>query len=188
MIILFCNKVVRRMPSLPRNFSFGSSSVGDCQYIGAYFDSLTNSILSTSHSMCSAETQPRVQSPTYPMKNDGVEVMKTKNNDREGPVPKQNNTQTTLTTLAPTPKRPPLPTTRSTLQERKKPGLSLTIPQSPDDVQEMPPTCPVSLQRHVELKKKLSSSHFLFRPVSEDDQSNASAVNKKSSSVNRAHF
>lgn len=179
------------MPSLSRNFSFGSSSVGDCD-IGAYFDSLTNSILSTSHSMCSAETQPRVQSPTYPMKrSDREEDTTTKNNDREGLPPKQNNTQTTLTTttLAPTPKRPPLPTkTRSTFQERKKPGLSLSIPQSPDDVQEMPPTCPVSLQRHVELKKKLSSSHFLFRPVSEDSQSTASAMNKNSSSVNRAQF
>lgn len=173
------------MSPLPRKFS---SSVGDCD-IGDYFDSLTNSILSTSHSMCSAETQPRVQSPTYPMKRSGREEEKTtKNNDREGLPPKQNNTQT-LTALAPTPKRPPLPTdNRTTLQERKKPGLSLTIPQSPDDVQEMPPTCPVSLQRHVELKKKLSSSHFLFRPVSEDSQSTASAMNKKSSNVKRAQF
>ena len=175
------------MSPLPRKFS---SSVGDCD-IGAYFDSLTNSILSTSHSMCSAETQPRAQSPTYPMKRSGrEEETTTKNNDEEAPVPKQNNTQTTLTTtLVPTPKRPPLPTkNRTTLQERKKPGLSLTIPQSPDDVQEMPPTCPVSLQRHVELKKKLSSSHFLFRPVSEDSQSTASAMNKKSSNVKRAQF
>ena len=173
------------MSPLPRKFS---PSVGDCD-IGAYFDSLTNSILSTSHSMCSAETQPRVQSPTYPMKrSDREEETTAKNNDKEGLPPKQNNTQT-LTALAPTPKRPPLPTkNRTTLQERKKPGLSLTIPQSPDDVQEMPPTCPVSLQRHVELKKKLSSSHFLFRPVSEDDQSNASAMNKMSSSVNKAQF
>ena len=54
----------QRMSPLSRKFS---SSVGDCD-IGAYFDSLTNSILSTSHSMCSAETQPRVQSPIYPMK------------------------------------------------------------------------------------------------------------------------
>jgi hypothetical protein len=119
-------------------------------------------------------------------RSDREEETTAKNNDREGLPPNQNNTQT-LTTLAPTPKRPPLPTkNRTTLQERKKPGLSLTIPQSPDDVQEMPPTCPVSLQRHVELKKKLSSSHFLFRPVSEDDQSNASAMNKKK--VNKAQF
>ena len=152
------------MPPLPQ--------VGDCD-VGAW---LTNSILSTSiHSICSAETTPR-ESPTYPMKSDQ------QNEQQSETSAKHINAQTV--TVAPTPKRPPLPKNRSTYQDRKKPGLSLVIPQSPDDVHAMPPICPVSLGRNVELKKRLSDSHFLFRPVSEDEQSKASSMNtKKTSSV-----
>jgi len=172
----------------PRHFSFGS---GDCDgRVGVFIDSL----LSTSiHSICSSESRSRASTPSYPI-NDGNLKNVTTNNESWHPASssalfsKDDNNPPTLTTVAPLPKRPPLPK-GSTLQQRKMPGLSLIIPPPPADVHATPPTCPTSLQRHVELKKKLSERHFLFRPVSEDDQSKASSSSYiKAPSGTRAEF
>lgn len=154
--------------------------------VGVFIDSL----LSTSiHSICSAEPRQRVSSPSYPMNddnitNDATNVERQPSSSSPAPVSKD-TIAPTLTTVAPTPKRPPMPP--SNLQQRKIPGLAVIIPPSPDDVHATP-TCPVSLRRNVELKKKLSERHFLFRPVSEDDQSKASSSYTKASSVTRAAF
>ena len=168
----------------PRNFSSGSGN-GE----SSFFDSL----LSTSiDSLCSAETRPRVASPSYPMCGDVVTDCANNDTTNESgqsasssaPV---SNTQT-LTTATPTPMRPPLPKGSTRQQWRKLPGLSVSIPESPADVHTAPPSCPVSLRKNVELKKNLSERHFLFRPVSEDDQSKASSTFTKASTVNRASF
>ncbi len=168
----------------PRNFSSS----------GSFFDS----ILSTSiHSLCSADTRPRVSSPSYPMCGDvATDCAKndTTNNNESGnsassskQVPKDIDTPP-LTTVAPTPMRPPPPKGSTTQQLKNLPGLSVIIPPSPADVHSAPPKCPVSLRKNVELKKKLSERHFLFRPVSEDDQSKTSSACTKPTSETQAAF
>ncbi len=168
----------------PRNFSSS----------GSFFDS----ILSTSiHSLCAADTVPRVSSPSYPMCGDAItdcaKTVSTEDNEDSGhPASsskqgsKDNNTP--LNTVAPTPMRPPPPKGSTTQQRNKRPGLSVIIPPSPSDVHSAPPRCPVSLMKHVELKKKLSESHFLFRPVSDDDQSKTSSAYTKTTKGTQAGF
>mmetsp|Transcript_1531 Transcript_1531/g.2096 ORF Transcript_1531/g.2096 Transcript_1531/m.2096 type:complete len:171 (+) Transcript_1531:132-644(+) len=168
----------------PRNFSSS----------GSFFDS----ILSTSiHSLCAAETVPRVSSPSYPMCGDvATDCAKTvSTDDNEGghqalssKQGSNDNNTPTLTTVAPTPMRPPPPKGSTTQQRNKRPGLSVIIPPSPSDVHSAPPRCPVSLMKHVELKKKLSERHFLFRPVSDDDQSKATSAHTKTTEGTRAAF
>lgn len=155
----------------PRNFSSS----------GSFFES----ILSTSiHSLCAAETVPRVSSPSYPMCGDAAtDCSKTDaTNDNESGYQSTSSKQVstpTLTPVEPTPMRPPPPKGSTTQQRKKRPGLSVIIPPSPSDVHSAPPRGPVSLMKHVELKKKLSERHFLFRPVSDDDQSKTSSAYTK---------
>lgn len=149
----------------PRNVSFGSGS--------SFFDSLLSSSI---HSFCSTETRPRVASPSYPMCGDITNDCVKNDTASESGQPASSSTQVSkdnktvpLTTVA-APVRPNV-SKGSTRQQRKLPGLSVIIPQSPADVHATPPTCPVSLRRNVDLKKNLSEKQFLFRPVSDDDQS-----------------
>ncbi len=158
----------------PRNFSSS----------GSFFDS----ILSTSiHSLCAAETVSRVSSPSYPMCGDNAitdcaKTVSTDDNEESGnpaSSSKQKDNIKPLTTVAPTPMRPSPPKGSTTQQRNKRPGLSVIIPPSPSDVHSAPPRCPVSLMKHVDLKKRLSERHFLFRPVSDDDQSKTSSAYTK---------
>ena len=166
------------MSPVPRNFSISS---GDCD-VGVFLDSLMSTSI---HSLCSTETQPRV-SPSYPMNNDLDGTMNKEMRQQETSAP--DTSAQRAQTLAPTPKRPSLPTKGSTFRDRMK-GLSVIMPPSPADVHAKPPTCPAPLRRNVELQKKLSERHFLFRPVSEDDQSKASSsYHTKSATVTRAEF
>mmetsp|Transcript_2180 Transcript_2180/g.3764 ORF Transcript_2180/g.3764 Transcript_2180/m.3764 type:complete len:147 (-) Transcript_2180:79-519(-) len=144
----------------PRNFSFGS---GDCE--SSFFDSL----LSTSiHSFCTTETRPRVASPSYPMCGDVANECAKNDTASESGQQASSSTQVSKDNNTATPVRPRLPK-GSTQRRRKLPGLSVIIPESPADVHATPPTCPVSLRRNVELKKKLSQTQFLFRPISDED-------------------
>ena len=148
----------------PRNVSFGSGS--------SFFDSLLSSSI---HSFCSTETRPRVASPSYPMCGDITSDCVKNDTASESGQPASSSTQVskhnkTVQPLTPTSVRPNV-SKGLTRQQRKLPGLSVIIPQSPADVHATPPTCPVSLRRNVDLKKNLSEKQFLFRPVSDDDQS-----------------
>lgn len=93
---------------------------------------------------------------------------------------------------APDPRRPPLnpnktKSTCSTIsyRNRKKVGLSINLPPvTTSDIHTIPPPDHdnppplISCSRNVELRRKSLGERHFFRPVSEDEESRASSLNK----------
>ena len=150
---------------------------GDCvstASMGSLFNSLVSRSISTLSPLCndsadySSETQPKDagHQEQHPV---AARVPGNRNNinaDNARPP------RAAVPSSKP-PRAPGQPGNRSSIRNRKRAGLSVSIPKFPENPHEAPPVSGpgrIASPRNIELRRKNLSERHFFRPVSEDSQ------------------